>query len=63
MAIHAWSKSDAGLSHHFHQRWVGNLCDGLNAILPPSYLALSEQVSAGPIPAVLTLERGSRSSN
>ena len=60
MPVHAWFKSDAGLFHHFHQRWIGNLCDGLNAILPPGYLALSEQVSAGPIPDVLALERGNR---
>jgi hypothetical protein len=63
MPIHAWSKTDAGLFHHFHQRWIGNLCDGLNAILPPNYFALSEQVTAGPIPDVLTLERGGRSSD
>src|SRR4051812_11133806 len=60
MPIHAWSKTDAGLFHHLHQRWIGNLCDGLNAVLPPGYFALSEQVTAGPIPDVLTLERGGR---
>ena len=48
MPIHAWSKTDAGLFHHFHQRWIGNLCDGLNGVLPPGYFALSEQVTAGP---------------
>src|SRR3954454_19315057 len=63
MPIHAWSKTDAGLFHHFHQRWIGNLCDGLNAVLPPDYFALSEMVTAGTIPDVLTLERGGRASN
>jgi hypothetical protein len=56
MPIHAWSKTDAGLFHHFHQRWIGNLCDGLNTVLPPGYFALSEQVTAGPVPDVLTLK-------
>jgi hypothetical protein len=62
MPIHAWSKTDAGLFHHFHQRWIGNLCDGLNAILPPDYFALSEQVTAGPVPDVLALKLAGRSS-
>ena len=25
MPIHAWSKTDAGLFHHFHQSWIVNL--------------------------------------
>lgn len=62
MPIHAWSKTDAGLFHHFHQRWIGNLCDGLNAILPADFFAMSEQVAAGPIPDVLTLGRWDRDS-
>jgi len=60
MPIHAWSKTDAGLFHHFHQRWIGNLCDGLNAgVLPRDYFALAEQVTSGPIPDVLTLHQAS----
>jgi hypothetical protein len=63
MPIHNWSKVDAGLFHHFHQRWIGSLCDGLNAgVLPADYFALTEQVTAGPIPDVLTLQRLGRTS-
>jgi hypothetical protein len=55
MPIHDWSRVNAGLFHHFHQRWIQALCDELNAGgLPDGYLALSEQVSGGPIPDVLT---------
>ncbi|MFO0949676.1 MAG: DUF4058 family protein [Isosphaeraceae bacterium] len=61
MPIHAWHKTDAGLFHHFHQSWIVNLASALNAgILPDGYMALAEQVAAGPIPDVLTLERGPR---
>ena len=57
MPIHDWSKVYAGLFHHFHQRWVGNLCDALNSgPLPAGYYALSEQVIGGPIPDLLTLQ-------
>lgn len=58
MPIHDWSRVDAGLFHHFHQRWIAALSDALNAgLLPPGYSALAEQVAAGPIPDVLTLHR------
>ena len=60
MPIHAWSKTDAGLFHHFHQSWIVYLCRGLNdGVLPPDYFALAEQVTAGPIPDVLTLRHAS----
>jgi hypothetical protein len=58
MPVHAWSKTDAGLFHHFHQSWIVNLASALNAgILPPDFMALAEQVTAGPIPDVLTLQQ------
>ena len=57
MPIHDWTRVDAGLFHHFHQRWIGSLCDALNAGgLPSGYFALAEQVVSGPIPDVLTLQ-------
>lgn len=57
MPIHDWSKIYAGLFHHFHQRWIQSLCDALNAHgLPEGYYALSEQVTSGPIPDVVTLQ-------
>ena len=59
MQIHDWSKVYAGLFHHFHQRWIQSLCDGLNAGgLPADYYALSEQVTSAPIPDVVTLQLG-----
>jgi hypothetical protein len=54
--IHDWSRVDAGLFHHFHQRWIAAISDALNAgCLPPDYYALAEQWSAGREPDVLAL--------
>jgi len=51
MPVHDWTKVDAGLFHHFHQRWIGALCDGLNnGCLPKDFFALVEQNIHGPIP-------------
>lgn len=56
MPVHDWTRVDAGLFHAFHQRWIGALCDALNAgTLPPDYYALPEQNIKGPIPDVLSL--------
>jgi Protein of unknown function (DUF4058) len=56
MPIHDWTRVDAGLFHHFHQRWISALCDALNTGgLPPGYFALAEQTIRGPIPDVLAL--------
>lgn len=56
MRIHDWQPVDAGLFHHFHQRWVGALADAFNAgLLPDGYYALTEQRTGLPIPDVLTL--------
>ena len=58
MAIHDWTRVDAGLFHHFHQTWITALCHALNTgALPPGYFALAEQVASGPIPDVLTLQQ------
>lgn len=58
MPVHDWTRVDAGIFHHFHQRWVSALCDALNAGgLPQDYFALAEQVIGGPIPDVLTLQQ------
>ncbi len=54
--IHDWSKVDAGLFHHFHQRWISALSDELNAgKLPAGYFALAEQYAGERVPDVLTL--------
>ena len=56
MPVHDWTRVDAGLFHSFHQRWIGALCDALNAGgLPPDYFALAEQSIRGPVPDVLAL--------
>jgi hypothetical protein len=58
MPIHDWTRVDAGLFHHFHERWIAALCDALNGgVLPDGFVALADQVTSGPIPDVLTLHR------
>src|SRR5262249_36975970 len=59
MPIHDWTRVDAGLFHDFHQDWTIELRRSLNAgRLPPGYVALADQQTGGPIPDVLTLNRG-----
>ena len=63
MAVHDWSRVDANIFHHFHQRWTIAICDALNAgLLPSGYSALVEQHAGGLVPDVLALERRSRPS-
>jgi hypothetical protein len=63
MPIHDWTRVDDGLFHHFHQDWTIELCRVLNAgRLPPGYIALTDQRTGGPIPDVLTLNRGPKNS-
>ena len=57
MPIHDWTRVDAGIFHHFHQRWIVALTDVLNQrLLPRDYYALAEQQGAGFEPDVLTLK-------
>lgn len=57
MPCHDWSRVNAGIFHHFHQRWIGAISDDLNSgRLPGGYFALAEQRSAGLVPDVLALE-------
>ena len=59
MPIHDWTRVDAGIFHHFHQRWIGTLTDVLNQrMLPGDYYALAEQQGAGFEPDILTLKAG-----
>jgi hypothetical protein len=61
MPIHDWTRLEPGDFHHFHQRWVGSLTDALNAgLLPPGYMAMTEQVTGRPIPDVVALQTGGR---
>ena len=56
MPIHDWKRAPAGLFHHFHQRWTGELCDGLNSgVLPAGFFALIEQKAIGLEPDILAL--------
>jgi hypothetical protein len=57
MPIHDWTRVDAGIFHHFHQRWIGVITDVLNQrLLPREYYALAEQQGSGFEPDVLTLK-------
>jgi hypothetical protein len=57
MPIHDWARLDAGIFHHFHQRWIGAITDVLNQrLLPDEFYALAEQQGAGFEPDVLTLK-------
>lgn len=61
MPVHDWSRVDANIFHHFHQKWTVAICDSLNAgLLPRGYSALVEQHAAGLAPDILTVERPSR---
>jgi len=57
MPVHDWTRVQAGTFHDFHQAWITELRNVLNAgLLPDGYYALAEQVAGGPHPDVLTLE-------
>jgi hypothetical protein len=56
MPIHDWARLEPGDFHHFHQAWVVFLTNALNSgLLPPDYMAMTEQVTGRPIPDVVTL--------
>ncbi len=58
MPIHDWSRVEAGIFHDFHQSWIIEIRNALNAgLLPDEFYALAEQVAQGPIPDIVTLER------
>jgi hypothetical protein len=53
----------AGIFHHFHLEWIGDLSRVLNrGLLPPDYYALAERFAGGFGPDVLTLQRPDRGS-
>lgn len=58
MPIHDWTRVDAGVFHHFHGYWIGQIALSLNrGRLPRGYYALAEQVTGEFGPDVLALER------
>ena len=57
MPIHDWTRVEAGIFHHFHLEWIGDLSGALNSgLLPPGFYALGEQFASGLAPDVLTLQ-------
>jgi hypothetical protein len=57
MPIHDWTRVDAKIFHHFHQRWIGVITDVLNErLLPRDYYALAEQQGARFEADILTLK-------
>ena len=55
MAVHDWTRIDAGVFHHFHLLWIAEMCRRLNRSLPPGYYTLAEQVTQHGNPDVLAL--------
>jgi hypothetical protein len=48
---------NAGIFHHFHLYWIGEIARSLNAgLLPSNFYALGEQVTTGGNPDVIALE-------
>jgi len=59
MAMHDWSRVEAGIYHHFHHSWIEEIARALNrGILPSDHYALAEQFVGGFGPDVLTLKGG-----
>lgn len=57
MPMHDWTRMQAGDYHHFHQRWIQDIAAALNGgMLPPEFMAMSDQVTGRPIPDVVTLQ-------
>jgi hypothetical protein len=56
MAVHDWTRVEAGIFHDFHTVWIEQLRTALNdGLLPPGYYVLAEQHAGRPITDVLTL--------
>lgn len=56
MPMHDWTKVEAGIYHMFHGTWLVTIARALNnGVLPPTYYAMSEQVTATIAPDVVTL--------
>jgi hypothetical protein len=57
MPIHDWTRVDAGIFHHFHHGWIGDLSRALNrGLVPPDHYALAEQIAGGVAPGLLALQ-------
>jgi Protein of unknown function (DUF4058) len=59
MPIHDWTRVDAGMFHNLHQDWTIEICRTLNrGLLPPDYLAMTDQRVDGTEPDVITVRAG-----
>lgn len=57
MPIHDWTRVEPGDFHDFHQCWVVEIRNALNrGLLPPDYMAMTDQITGRPIPDVVTLQ-------
>ena len=57
MAVHDWTRVEAGIFHAFHHAWIEELKRTLNeGGLPENYYALAEQHAARFSPSLLTLQ-------
>lgn len=57
MPMHDWTKVEAGIYHHFHNMWLLTIARTLNSgLLPPTYYAMSEQVTLSAEADILTLQ-------
>lgn len=56
MAVHDWTKGSAGTFHAFHNAWIAQLQEALNAVgLPAGYYSLGEQLSGDRIVAMIEI--------
>ena len=61
MAVHDWTRVDAGIFHAFHHDWITEISRALNrGLLPADYYALPEQIAGEFGPDVLTLNATGR---
>src|SRR5207249_2952994 len=59
MPVHDWTRVGAGTVHHFHDAWIFELSERLNAgLLPDGCYALGEQHGGRVIADILTLHVG-----
>lgn len=57
MPVHDWMKVEAGIFHDFHNLWLFAIRHALNSgVLPPTYYALTEQVTLSAEADILTLQ-------
>jgi hypothetical protein len=59
MPVHQWKTTPAGRYHHFHQQWMGELCDYSNdGALPKGFFSLVDDRTNEYIPDLLAIAAG-----